>query len=164
MPEMNLRQPRFTYSAYGLFTKNKEQIKKFKETGDSRYINQNELDKACFQHDMAYGDFKDLNGRTFVDKVFNIAKEPKYDGYVCKLASMVYKFFDKKTSGSGIKNENISNKELAEELHKPITRTFNKRKVHSSFKDNIQGTELADMQLISKFNKGFRFLLCYQYL
>ena len=112
---MNLRQPRFTYSAYGLFTKNKEQIKKFKETGDSRYINQNELDKACFQHDMAYGDFKDLNGRTFVDKLFNIAKEPKYDGYVCKLASMVYKFFDKKTSGSGIKNENVSNKKLADE-------------------------------------------------
>ena len=61
MPEMNLRQPRFRYSACGLFTKNKEQIKKFKETGDSRYIYQNELDKACFQHDMAYGDFKDLN-------------------------------------------------------------------------------------------------------
>ena len=58
---MNLRQPRFTYSACGLFTKNKEQIKKFKETGDSRYIYQNELGKACFQHDMAYGDFKDLN-------------------------------------------------------------------------------------------------------
>ena len=79
MPEMNLRQPRFRYSACGLFTKNKEQIKKFKETGDSRYIYQNELDKACFQHDMAYGDFKDLNWRTTPDKVlrgkaFNIAK------------------------------------------------------------------------------------------
>ena len=106
---------------------------------------------------MAYGDFKDLNGRTFVDKVFNIAKEPKYDGYVCKLASMVYKFFDKKTSGSGIKNENISNKELAEELHKPIIRKFNKIKVHSPFIDNIWGIDLADMQLISKSNKGFRF-------
>ena len=74
---------------------------------------------------------------------------------------MVYKFVDKKTSGSGVKNENISNKELAEELHKPIIRKFNKTKVHSSFKDNMQGTDLADMQLISKFNKGFRFLLCY---
>ena len=122
MPEMHLRQPGFTYSACGPFTKNKERIQKFKETGDTKYIYKNELDKACFQHDMAYGDFKDLNGRTFVDKLFNIAKEPKYDGYVCKLASMVYKFFDKKTSGSGIKNENISNKELAEELHKPIIR------------------------------------------
>ena len=161
MAEMHLRQPDLRIVLVDQLQKIKNELKRFKEAGDSRYIYQNELDKACFQHDMAYGDFKDLNGRTFVDKVFNIAKEPKYDGYQCKLASMVYKFVDKKTSGSGVKNENISNKELAEELHKPITRTFNKRKVHSSFKDNIQGTELADMQLISKFNKGFRFLLCY---
>ena len=67
--------------------------------------------------------------------------------------------FDKKSS-RGIKNENISNKQLAEELHKPITRKFNKRKVLSPFIDNIRGADLADMQLISKFNKGFRFLLC----
>ena len=75
-------------------------MKKFKEIGDSRYSYQNELDKACFQHDMAYEDFKDLNRRTFADKVlhdkaFNIAKDPKYDGYQRGLASMVYKFFDK---------------------------------------------------------------------
>ena len=63
VPEMHLRQPGFAYSACGPFTKNKEQIQKFKETGDSRYIYQNELDKACFQHDMTYGDFKDLIGR-----------------------------------------------------------------------------------------------------
>ena len=68
---------------------------------------------------------------------------------------MVYKFFDRKVSGSGIKTKNISNKELAEELHKPIV-----RKVHSPFVDNIKGEDLADMQLISKFNRGFRFLLC----
>ena len=91
MPEMHLRQPGFTYSACGPFTKNKE----FKETGDSKYIYQNELDKACFQHDMAYGDFKDLIRRTFADKVlrdkaFNIAKDPKDDGYQRGLASMVY--------------------------------------------------------------------------
>ena len=115
MPEIHLRRPGFTYSACGPFTKSKERIKKFKETRDSRYIYQNELDKACFQHDMAYGDFKDLNRRTFADKVlhdkaFNIAKDPKYDGYQRGLASMVYKFFDKKSSGSGIKNENNSNK------------------------------------------------------
>ena len=60
MPEMHLREPEFTYSACGLFTKSKERIQKFKQTGDSRYIYKNELDKACFQHDMAYGDFKDL--------------------------------------------------------------------------------------------------------
>ena len=74
---------------------------------------------------------------------------------------MFYKFFDKKTSGSGIKIENISNKELAEELHKPIIAKFNIRKVHSSFIDNIWGAALADMQLIIKFNKGFSFIMCY---
>ena len=69
-------------------------------------------------------------------------------------------FFDKITSGSGIKNENISNKELAEEIHKPIIRKFNKRKVQAPFIDNIWVADLANMQLISKFNKGSRFLLC----
>ena len=73
---------------------------------------------------------------------------------------MVYKFLDKITSGSGIKNKIISNKELPEELHKPIIRKFKKRKVHSSFIDNIWGADLADMQVISKFSKGFRILLC----
>ena len=72
MPEMHLKQSGFTYSACGPFTKNKERIKKFKETGDSRYIYQSELDKVCFQHDMAYGDFKDLPRRTFDDKVLRI--------------------------------------------------------------------------------------------
>ena len=109
MPEMHLRQPGFTYSACGPFIKNKERIKNFKEAGDSRYIYQNELDKICFQHDMVYGYFKDLNRRMFTDKVlrdkaFNIAKDLKYDGYQRGLASMVYKCFDKKTTGSGIKN------------------------------------------------------------
>ena len=74
---------------------------------------------------MAYENFKDLNRRTFAanvltDKAFNIAKDPKYDGYQRGLASMVYNFFDKKTFDSGIKNENIPNKKLTEELHKPI--------------------------------------------
>ena len=111
---------------------------------------------------MAYGDFKDLNRRTAADKVlrdkaFNIAKNPKYDGYQHKLASMIYKYFDKKTSGRTVKNENISNKELTEELHKPIIRKFNKRKVHSPFIDNICGVDLADKQLISKFDKDLDF-------
>ena len=86
MPEMHLKQPGFTYSAWGPFTKNKERIQKVKETGDTSYIYKNELDKAWFQHDMTYGDFKDLKRRTFSDKVlrdkaFNIAKNSKYDGY-----------------------------------------------------------------------------------
>ena len=165
MPEFHLRKPGFTYSACGPFSRNKERIENFKETGYSIYICQNELNKACFQHDMAYGDFKELNRRTAAnkvlsDKALNIAKNPKYDGYQHGLASMVYKCFNKKTSGSGIKNENISNKQLAEELHKPIIRKFNKRKVHSPFIENIWGADLADMQLTNKFNKGFRLLLC----
>ena len=82
-PEMHLLQPGFIYSACGPFTKNKERIQKFKETGDWRYIYQNKLDKACFQHDMVYGDFKDLTQRTASEKIlrdnaFNIAKNTKY--------------------------------------------------------------------------------------
>ena len=91
----------FTYSACGPFTKNKKRIEKFKETGDSRYIYQNNLDKVCFQHNMAFGDFKELNRRTASDKIlhdkaFNIAKNPKYDRHQSGLASVVYTFFDKK--------------------------------------------------------------------
>ena len=146
-PEMHLGQPRFIYSTCAPFTKNKEQIKKIKETGDSRYFYLNELDKACFQHDMAYGNFKDLNRRTFVekilhDKAFNIAKDPKYDGCQKGLASVVYKFFDKEACGSCIKNDNISNKELPEELHKQ--KNFNKRNVHSPFIDNIWGANVVN--------------------
>ena len=129
----------------------KKELKKFKETGDSRYIYQNELDRSCLQHDMTYGDFKDLNRRTAADiiwrdKAFNVAKNPKYDGYQHGLASMIYKDFDKKSSGGTIKNEIISNKELAKELHKPFIRKLVKRKVHSPFIDNIWGAGLADMQ------------------
>ena len=106
MPEMHLKQPWFTYSACEPFTKNKGRIQKFKETGDTSYIYKNELDKACFQHDMAYGDFKDIARRAASDKVlreetFNIAKNPKYDGFQTGLTSMVYKFIDRKTKGSG---------------------------------------------------------------
>ena len=137
---------------------------------------------------MAYEEFKDLTRRTMSDKIlrdkaFNIAKNPKYNGYQRGLALMVYKFFDIKNSSSDIKNENISNKrplnlarvacvakvsdrrvsectqELAEELHKPNIKKFNKGKVQSPFINSIWGTDLGDIQLISKFNKGFRFLL-----
>ena len=122
MPETHLKQPPFTYSACGPFTKNKERIQKFKEPVDTKYIYRNELDKACFQHGMTYRDFKDFERRTASDKVlrdkaFSIAENPKYDGYQ-RRASMVYKFFDKKTSGSGVKS--VSYQKLAEELHKPI--------------------------------------------
>ena len=171
MSEIHLRQSRFTYSTCEPFTKNKQRIQKFKEIKVSRYIYQNELDKACFQHDMVYGDFNGFPRRTasnkvLRDKAFNIAKNPKYDAYQKGLASMVYKFFDKKTSGSGVKNENISGqhssdflRQSAKELHKLIIRKFGKQKIHSSFIGTVWSADLADMQLISKFNKGFRFLL-----
>ena len=98
MREMHLKQPGFTDSACGPITKNKERIQKFKETGDTDYIYKNELDKTCFQHDMAYGDFKGLAKRTIADKVlqdkaFKIASDQKYGGYERGLASMVYKIF-----------------------------------------------------------------------
>ena len=151
MSEMHLRQPQFTYSACGSFTKHKQRIQKFQETGDTKYIYKNELDKACFAHDAAYSDSKDLTKRTLPDKVlrdksFNIVKDPKYDGYQRGLASMVYKAFakksaslaDKSTKGSGINSKSTrQNQQLVKELHKPIIRKFKKRKVHAAFKDNI---------------------------
>ena len=173
MPEMYLKQPGFTYSACGPFTKNKERIQNSKETGDTSYIYKNKLDKACFQHDMAHWYFKDLKRKTFSDKfligkAFNIAKNPKYDGYERGLTSMVYKFFDKKSasltdksvSGRGVNIEVTHNEQLAKESHKPIIRNIKIRTVYSGFRDNIWCVELADVQLISNFNKGLRFLLC----
>ena len=130
MPEMHLKYPGFTYSACGPFTKNKERILKFEETGDTKHIYKNELDKACFEHDMAYWDFKNLaaSNKVLRDKAFEIASNPKYDGYQGNLASMVYNFFDEKSTGSGMKNQITQNQQLAEELHKPIIRKFQKEK------------------------------------
>ena len=148
MPEMHLRQPQFAYGACGPFTRHKERIKEFKSTGDTRYIYRNELDKACFQHDSLYADHKDLINRTEADKflrdkAYDIASNPEYDGYQRGLASMVYKFFDKKSTGRGIKKD--SSLILADELHKPVIKKFEKRKVYSQFKDNIWGVDSADM-------------------
>ena len=127
MPEMHLKQPGFTYSACGPFTENKERIEKFMQTGNTSFIYKNGLDKACFQHDMACGKTKDLvkriqSDKVLKDKAFKIASDPKCDGYQGGLASMVYKFFDKKSGESGIVNE--PNYQLANELHQPIIRTF----------------------------------------
>ena len=177
MPEMHLRQPRFVYSACGPFTRHKERIKELKRTGDTRYICRNELDKACFQHDSAYADHKDLINRTEADKVlrdkvYDIASNPKYDGYQRGLASMIYKFFDKKSTaepsslermGSGfkkLKNTARNSSILADECHKLSIRKFNKRKAYSQFKDNIWGVDLADMQSLSRKNKSIKYLLC----
>ena len=102
-------------------------MEKFMETGNTNFIHKNELDKTCFQHDMAYGKSKDLVKRTQSNKVlknkaFKIASDPKYEGYQRGLASMFYKLFDKKSSRSGVANK--PNCQLANELHKPIIKKF----------------------------------------
>ena len=125
MPDMYLRQPDFTYSACGPFTK-----KKF------------------------------LKEKVLKEKAFEIESNPKYDRYQRRLASMVYKFFDKESKGGCVKNEIKKNQQLANELHKPIIRKYFLKKVYFSFKDNIWGVDTADMKLISKYNKGIRYLLC----
>ena len=163
MPEMHLKQPVFTYSGCDPFTKNKESVKKFMQTGNTYFIYKNELHKACLQHNMAYGKSKDLakrtqSGKVMKDKVFKIASDPKFDDHQRGLVWMIYKFFDKKSSGSGVANE--PNYRLADELHKQIIRKFKKRKVYSSFRDNIWDVDLADMQSLSKYNKGIKYFLC----
>ena len=120
MPGLHLKQPGFTYSACGPFPRNKNRIEKFMQTGNTDFIYRNELDKACFQHDLAYGKSKDLAKRTQSDKVlrdkaFKIAINPKYDGYQLGIASTVYTFFDKKSSGSGVDAE--PKYQLSNELH-----------------------------------------------
>ena len=109
MPEIHLKQPGFTYSACGPFTKSKERIQNFMQAGNTNYIYKNDLDKACFQHDIAYGKYKDLTKRTqsetvLKDKAFKIANNPNYYEYQRGLASVVYKFFDKKNQNSVVLN------------------------------------------------------------
>ena len=139
MPEMHLKQPGFTYSACGPFNKNKERTEQFMQPGNTNFIYRNELDKTCFQHNMAYGKSKDLTKRTQSDKVlrdkaFKIESDPKYDGYHRGLASMIYMSFYKKSSGKGVDAE--LNYQLANELHRQIIRKFGQRKVYSSFRHN----------------------------
>ena len=173
VPEMHLRQPRFVYSACGPFTRHKERIKEFKRTGNINLLYRNALDEACFKHDAAYAKYKDVENRLIADyklknSAYDIASNTEYDGYQRGLASMVYKFFNSKIaprnktiSGKGTKEVN---KILAEELHKPVIRKFNKRKAYSQFKDNIWGVDLADTRLLSKKNKGIKYLSCYRFI
>ena len=116
---MYSKQSGFTYSAWEPFTKNKERTQKFKETGDTKYIFKNKFGKACFQHGMTDGGFKDLARKIASDKVLrdkasNFAKNAKHDGYQRGLASIVYDFFDKKYSGNGGNNEIKQNEQLAD--------------------------------------------------
>ena len=101
MSRLHLRQPRFTYSAYGPFTKHRDRIRKFREIGSLKYLYRNELDKACFVRDAAYSDSKDLAKRNILDNILKdkahwISINPKYDGYHRGLVSMVYKCFGEK--------------------------------------------------------------------
>ena len=133
MPGIYLKQTGFTYSSCGPFTKNKAGIENITQTGNTNFIYKNELDKACFQHDIAYGKSKNLVKRTqsdkfLKDKAFKITSDPKYDDYQREVGSIIYKFFDKKSallnksSGRGIANE--PNYQFTNELHKPIIRSF----------------------------------------
>ena len=165
MPEMYLRDPIVgTYSVHEPFTRHKKKNSRVHK-GNINYIYRNELDKASFQHDMTYNKYRNLEKRTQSDKVlkdkaFAIASNLKYDGYQRGLASMVYKFFDKNSKGSGIKNEVKKNQQLTNEIHKPIIRKFERQKIFASYTNNIWGCDLADMQLLSKYNKGIKYLLC----
>ena len=163
MPELHFKQPGFTYSACSPFIRNKERIEMFIQTGNTDFIYRNELDKAWFQHDMAYRESKDLakipqSDKVLRNKAFKMASDPKYDGYQRGLVSMVYMFFDKTSSGSGVGAE--SNYQLTNELHRQILRKLKRRIVYSSFRDNISGIDFAYMQSLSKYNKGIQYLLC----
>ena len=159
VPVLHLKHPGFTYSACGPFTKHHERIQKFRETGNLKHLHRNELEKACFADDAGYSDYRDLAKRTISDKIFKdrayeIAKNRVYDGYQRALASMVYKFVDKKT-GSGIS----VNKQLVEELHKPVIKHFKRRKVYARFKDNIWAADLVEMGSLSLKNESVKFFL-----
>ena len=160
MPEFNLKQQRFIYSACGPFTKHCERIQKFRETGDLQHLFKNELDIACLAHDAPYSDSKELAKTTISDKIlkiraYEIARNPGYYGHERALAIIVYKFFDKKT-GSGIS----VNEQLAEVLPKAVTKKFTRRKVYPIFKDNMWAADLADMRSLSSKNKNVKYFLC----
>ena len=165
MPELHLWDPKVKkYSACGPFTNHEERIDQFMKDNRLSHLYKSQLDKVCFQHDAAYNKYKDLKNRKQSDvalknKAYKIATDPKIDGFQRGLAAMVYNFFNERLkevlSRSGIKNQ-----QLASELHKPIVKNFKRRKVYSSYKDNIWGVDLADMSLISTFNKGIKYLLC----
>ena len=144
MTELHFKQPRFTYSVCRSFTKHRERIKKFRETGNLEHLYRNELDKACFAHDAAYSDSKDLAKRTISDetlkdRAYEVARNCGFNGYQRALASMVYKVFDKKI-GLGVS----VNEQLAEELHKPVIKNFKRGKVYARFKGNILTADLAE--------------------
>ena len=168
MPEMHLWDPKVKkYSACGPFTRHQKRIDMFIKDGRLIHILKKRLNAACFQHDSACAKYKDRLNRKQSDivlknKTLKIATDPRFNGYQGGLASMIYNFFNERTKGSGInlQESSLNNEVLAEGFHKPTIKNFKRRKVYSTFKDNIWGVNLADMQLISKYNKGIRYLLC----
>ena len=160
IPDLHLKQPGFTYSASGPFTKHCERIQKFGETGNLKYLHRNELDKAYFAHDATYYDSNNLAKRNISDKIlkdwaYEIAINRTYDGYQRALASMVFKVFEKKTESGKIVNE-----QLDEGLHKPVIKKFKRRKVYARFKDNIWAEDLVEMRSCISQNKNVKYLLC----
>ena len=157
-----MKQPGFSYSASGTFTKYPERTQKFRETGNLKDLYRNELGKTCFAHDASYFGKKDLAKITFSDKIlkdwaYEIARNCKYNGYQRPVANMFYNIFDKKT-GSGVS----ANKQIAEELHKPVIKKFKRRKVYPRFKDNIWAADLTEMESLSSKNKNVKYVLCHR--
>ena len=140
--------------------KHRERTQKFRETGNRKHFYIHQLGKTCFAHNTGYSDSKDLAKRTISDKIlknrtYEIASDHKYNGYQRVLASVVYKFYDKKTrSGMSV------NEQLAKELHKPLIKKFKRRKVYVRFKDNIWGVDLAKMGSLAFRNKNIKYFLC----
>ena len=137
-------------------------VKEFKnlETGNLKHLYRNELDKVSFAHDASCSNSKDLAKTTISvkiskDRAYEIARNLKYNGFQRVLASMVYKFFDKKT-GSGLS----INEQLAEELHKSVIKKLKRRKVYARFKDNIPAADLVEIRPLSSKTKNVIYLLC----
>ena len=149
--ELHLRQPRIAYSACRKFAKHRERIQKFRERGNLN-LYRNELDKACFAQDLAK---RTISDNLLEDKGYGIAKNPKYDRYQRGFASMVHKFFDKKTGLGASVNE-----EIAEELHKLMIKNLKRRRVYTKFKDNIWAADLAKMVSLSSFNHAVKYFVC----
>ena len=148
MPELHLKQPGFTYSACGPFTKHRERIQKFRETGHLEHLYRNALENTCFAK-------RTISDKILKDRTYEIARNRNYDGYQRALASMVCNFFDKKP-GSRIS----INEQLAKELHKAVMKIFTGRKVYAKFKSNIWVANLAEMESLPSNNKNVKYLLC----
>ena len=168
LPELHLKQLGFTYSGCGPFTKHLERIQQFKEIGHLKYLYKNELDKTCFLHDVAFCNSEDLTKRIISDKIlkyraYEILGNRGYDRYQRALENMFYKLFDKKTGSGAIATSKAGasvNEQLAEELHKLITKKFKRRKVCMRFKDNTWSADLAEMESLPSKNKNVKYLLC----